>query len=684
MIRVTMEGNTYIRLLSIPEPVTLDMDSEDFARIRGYAYVDLDMNDVYSGADDGVESKITFARDGTHINETTSGSGFYSMRLYHESYTVSVKADGYEDFKESYDFTDDEQVNYKMIPFPLVLKGTVWYDKNRNGINDPTEVVPFVPITIKVSGENVNFSTMSDAHGNYSITLNPGSYQIKAQYSYNGRNFSLYSSSRDVTMIEGIEEQIHNLEIILKYEITGKVRDYLKKTAVENAVVDFLDEHGNTISDTESDENGEYRVVIAEGEYTLHSYSSEDNRTLVYLETVNITKPQELDIDLLNGVKLQGALYSGEVGNGVDIGRIDLQAYDDITLNTNSGENGEFTFYLPTGKYHIQGDNIDRDLVPDVEYILDTDIEVIGIYNYRDFNVEVRKDLLYGFDWSIDSDAKVSYIGYTADGYRGPEFVFSITNTGNDSENIALTYVFDNKTYWENANFEPDTIDIEPGETEEVVFRLHAQETAPHGRVATITINASVLDEEEITDSMVITATAVRTKTADAVIESVELLPFGDIYEDNEFSIYAELTNGIEFSKSINVTAYFEHRTPSGQWEILGKNVTTLTYNVQRVVEQTFKEDKGNHLYRIRLVPKKESEDKHDYNNKESIEVKVLEKPEEELTGWKGILDIGTNNERISWLLLIVIFAVIGASFGYIASSKKRRRSRRYKRRHSR
>ena len=41
-----------------------------------------------------------------------------------------------------------------------------------------------------------------------------------------------------------------------------------------------------------------------------------------------------------------------------------------------------------------------------------------------------------------------------------------------------------------------------------------------------------------------------------------------------------------------NVTVNFEHRTPSGQWEIIGKNDTTLSFNRINTLTQTTKENK--------------------------------------------------------------------------------------------
>jgi hypothetical protein len=570
-----------------------------------------------------------------------------------------------------------------MTPYPITLNGTVWFDKNGNANMDASETVGFVPITIKVKGEDVSYSTMADADGRYSYTLVPGQYQITAQYSLNGRNYSRYINT--VNLEEGKVSVTNNLELSLKYEITGTVYDYLKGVPVADAVVDFLDEHGNTIEDTTSDENGEYNIVITEGEYILYSHVDIGNRVLAILERTKISKPNTMDINLFNGVNLSGVLYSGEVKNGIDIGEIDILAPDDIVINSVSGKDGDYSILLPPGIYQMQADSIDPELTPDVEYILDREVEVTGQYNYEDYNIELVKKLLYGFSWEVDSNSKSAYIGYTANEYLGAEFSFTITNTGNESETVALTYVFDNITAWENMNFNPDTVDIKAGETEEVTFRLRPKASASIGTTAVITINASVTDEFMLSQEMEITVVAKKPKVGDAQIEYIKRSPSGDMYENDEFVLTAELTNPVEFSKGINLTAIFEHRTPSGQWEVIGKNVTTVSYRGEQTVSQTISDvKKGTHTYRVRVVPADGNDETDPDNNIASIEVTIKELPEEELSGWKGVLNPVNNNEKISYIVLIIIVVVIGGFLGYVASSKRRKRGRRYRKRHSR
>ena len=679
-IEVDMEGNTYYRFMSVNEPLSLSMSSRDFARVRGYVYNDVDRNNKYTGSDQGIKSKVMFSTQAGHRNETTSSSGYFSLRLYKGTYTISITAAGYEDHEESHTYMEDEQYNFQLTPYPIVLKGTVWYDKNDDGKREQSETVTHVLVIVKVKSSTVRFTTLSDAGGNYSFTLAPGRYTVSARYSCAGKNFS-YSTS--VTLRENDEEMTQHLNLRLKYEVKGIVVDYLRGTPMESISVEFLDEHGNTIEDTTTDDDGRYSVVIPEGDYTLYSYAEEGNRTLVHIGRVSISEPQTLDINLLYGVKLQGQLYSGDIDHGVDIGRMDLVVGEEMSLNMFVGVHGEYSFYLPLGTYHVMGDHTDRDQTPDVKYILDTEVMAEGHHNFEDYNIEVEKQILHAFEWEVDSGSKVAYIGYYADGYRGAEFTFNITNTGNESEGIALTYTFDNRTYWEGINFDPDTIDIPAGETKEVTFRVRAQDDSPVGRVAEITINASVTDEEEISDEMSLTVRAKRTKVGDAVIEDMDVSPSGDIFENERFTLSAELSNPVEFSRGINVTVMFEYKTPSGQLEVVGKNVTTLNYGRTKTVSQTIKKGEGGHRYQVRIIPSEPADDSNKANNMDYITVTVKEKPEEELTGWKGTLSLGTNDARISGIMLIAIFVVIGVTIGYIASSKKRKRGRRYRRRHT-
>ena len=682
-VSVNLEGNTYVRLMTIDEPITLDMDTDDFARVRGYVFNDIDQSGHYSGTDDGVTSKISFMTEDGFINDTTSSSGYYSLRIYKDTYTVIISATGYNDFSEETDLLVDDQYNYLLVPFPVTLSGTVWFDKNDNGDMEGSETVAFVPITIEVKGDDdIRYTTMSDGNGKYSFTLVPGSYRLTAWYTANEKNYSKIIST--VSINEGDDLVTQNLDLEVKYEIAGKVIDYLKGTPLADVDIDFLDEHGNTIEGTVSKDDGSYRIVIREGSYTIYARTRIGSRTLVMLQSYDVTKTTTMKLNLVDGVQFSGTLYSGLVKNGIDIGRIDLIGPNGITLNTYSGDDGEFEFLIPVGKYAMQGDITDFDMTPDTDFILDIEVDVTSRYNYEDYNIDLEAKKLYGFTWSVDEVQKDAYIGYTADGYLGPEYVFSITNTGNASESVALTYVFDNMTYWENQDLNPDTVDIKPGETKEVIFRTMPVDSTPVGRTTVITINASVTDEDTITEEMEITIVAKRSKIGDAQIAYIKRAPSGDIMEGEEFTLSIEVTNPVEYSENINLTAIFERQSKNGQWTVMERRETTVAYESDKTISETFTEkDPGRFTYNVRLVVSDASEESDPTNNVASITVTIQEKPEEKLDGWQGTLNFVNEEVWVANLILFILIMVIGGTTGMLFAKRRAGRGRRYKRRHS-
>lgn len=683
-VAVNLEGNSYLRLLTIEEPMTLSMDTRDFARVRGYVYNDVDQNERYTGTDDGITSKISFQTPDGFINDTTSSSGYYTLRLFKGTYDVIITSDGYYDFDEKHGFEIDDQYNFLMVPHPIDLTGTVWFDKNGNGDMEGSEAVPYVPVVINVKGDDIAYTTMSNGKGQYSYTLVPGSYRVTAWYTDpEGKNYSRIINT--VTVNEGDDTVKQDLNLEIKYEIEGMIRDFLHKVPIKGVELDFLDEHGNTIENFETDEDGTYRVVIREGTYTIHARKIQGDRTLVLLEKVTIDTSQIMDLELITGVRFTGTLYSGDIKNTIDIGRIDLLAPSGITLNTYSSDSGEFEFLIPAGRYEMQGDITDTELTPDTDFILDVEVNVAASHNYEEYNIDLEAKKLYGFTWDVDEKIKNAYIGYTGNKYLGPEFVFSITNTGNTSESVALTYEFDNKTYWQNANLMPDTIDIKPGETKEVIFRTKPVDSIPVNRRTVVTINASVTDEETISREMEITLVAKKSKVGDAQIEYIKRTPSWDITEGEEFTLSAEIVNPVEFSENINVTAIFERQTKSEQWEVIEKYETTVAYRSDKTVSHVITEDKaGKHTYRVRLVPSVSSQESDPNNNAATIVVEVQEKPEETLDGWQGTINFINEEVWLSNLILFILIVVIGGSTGMLYAKKRGKRGRRYKRRHSR
>ena len=680
-IEVNMEGNNYYRFVQVLQASSFEMKDSMFKRVHGYVFNDVDGDGKYTGRDMGVEAKMTFATDYGLYNVSTAGTGYFSVRFYQDTYSVTINADGYQTFKGVHAYTTDDQYNYKLTPYPITLKGAVWFDSNHNNKMDGDEIMPHVPVTVTIKGSDIKYQKLTDANGNYSFTLVPGDYNLNAQYSTPGRNYS-YATS--VSIRAGDSDITRNLNLRLTYEVKGVVKDYVRNEPLPDTKVQFLDEHGNEIKTAKTGSDGKYSVFISEGDYTLYSHAAVGNRTLVHLERVTVVSPATIDVPLFYGVRLHGELYSGNLNHGVDIGRVDINAGKNTTLNDYTGSHGEYEFIVPIGSYHLSGNYLDHDATPNVKYILDTNVTADGHLNAVDYNIEVEKLVLYGFTWSVKSNSATAYIGYNAKDYRGGVFTFSVTNTGNESESIAFTYRFDNTTFWKDMNFDPaDTVDLKAGETKLVNFTVKAADTSQPGRTAHIIINVTVTDENALSAEMPITLKAMAGKTGDAQVQSFTA-PTGTIYEKENFTLKAELVNPVEFSKDIKVTVIFEHQTPSGQWEAIGKNTTTLTYGNAVTVGQKTNDSAGTHEYKVRIVPEKPSDDSNKENNEKTIIVIVHERPQKELTGWRGALDLGTNNSHVAGAMLIAISAVAGVSIGYGASTyKKKRRSRRYRRRHA-
>ena len=681
-VSVNMEGNTYVRLMNIEHPLTLSMDASNFVRVRGYVFNDVDKDGRYTGPDSGVASTISFLTPDGHVNHSTSSSGFYSRYLFKGRYTVHIKAHGYEEFEREYDFTREDQYNFLMTPHHTRLHGMVWFDRNGNGVMERSEAVPFVPILIEDRDGAIKYPTVSNGTGRFSVSLIPGTYRIKAMYTAtDGANYSRTIDSLRIVEGDGAVEQ--NLNLLVKFEISGTVRDYLRNEPVPDVAIDFLDTFGNTIASDRTDTNGAYRVVIAKGSYTIHAGTTLGGRNLVHLDTFTVERSRTLDLNLFKGVRFSGTLYSGNISNTVDIGRIDLTGSRNITLNTHSGAKGEYEFLIPAGRYGMKGKYLNRELTPDTEFVLDKQVDVTSMYNHESFNIEVEARTQYGFSWSVDETIKTAYIGYTANGYVGPEFIFTVTNTGNATQSVSMTYTFDNMTYWRNANVEPDTVSLKPGESGEVIFRVQPTENAPSGSRAEVTINATILDERAISREMTVSLVASAAKVGDAKIDHIRRSPSWDLQEGDEFTLTAEIVNPVEFSKNIGLSAIFERQTPSGQWEVISREEITVAFRGEKMVNQRITENRsGTYTYRIRLAPSASSEELDPNNNIATIEVMVHPKPEEKLEGWQGLINPINEKAWVSNLIMFAIVCGVGGTVGVVFAHKRGKRGRRYRRRH--
>ena len=194
--------------------------------------------------------------------------------------------------------TNDHTLDFGFVQ-PSSLGDTVWYDTNRDGIQDAGESgVQSVTVNLLDSNGNTVATTVTDANGHYSFTgLNPGDYQVQFDLSTLPANYvvsaqdqggddskdsdanpttgttttiTLDSGENDPTWDMGINQPTASLGDTVWYDTNRDGIQDAGESGVQSVTVNLLDSNGNTVATTVTDANGHYSFTgLNPGDYQV-------------------------------------------------------------------------------------------------------------------------------------------------------------------------------------------------------------------------------------------------------------------------------------------------------------------------------------------------------------------------------------------------------------------------------
>jgi dolichyl-diphosphooligosaccharide--protein glycosyltransferase len=189
---------------------TRDIGVVDVKRgdITGIVYYDKDNNGKYNASvDEPVRAQVNVGSEAVQ----TGNDGRYELTsLLPSTFSVTAVKSGYDAKRADVNVKPDvlKWHNISVTPSKVSLSGKVWIDENENGRRDDNETVAnaYVNVTVLATiddtGKAKNESKTSNADGNYSLSLYPGTYALSAEfsrvegtetvtYSYSGKTFTV-------------------------------------------------------------------------------------------------------------------------------------------------------------------------------------------------------------------------------------------------------------------------------------------------------------------------------------------------------------------------------------------------------------------------------------------------------------------------------------------------------------
>ncbi|MBO6535499.1 MAG: carboxypeptidase regulatory-like domain-containing protein [Balneolaceae bacterium] len=313
-----------------------------------------------------------FVQNSTHYDSLVAGT-----------YEFTATKEGFESGSGTHTIRDDAQTRFtiELNPLPSTINGLV--------VDENGDVVPDAQVNISGIGADFNDVINTDINGEFSISLNQGSYN--ATVSKSG-----YISADEQSVTVGLNEQKAFAESFTLINDEATVSGYVFNEdgePIQRAKVRIQNNEFTYEVNTNGD--GLYQFTVASGEWLLSS------------EKVGFVKPSDQQITLSTGDVLQNQDFvltgnanqvtgfvreqitnsDGTVGTSIFEG-VEVKAIPNVgePISTITGRNGQYTLSLKSGSYTIEAiednytSNEERELVIGIavgETISGMDFELI-------------------------------------------------------------------------------------------------------------------------------------------------------------------------------------------------------------------------------------------------------------------------------------------------------------------
>ncbi|MCK6394374.1 SdrD B-like domain-containing protein [Zoogloea sp.] len=227
---------------------------------------------------------------------------------------------------------------------PATLGDRVWEDKNANGVQDAGEAgIANVTVQLKDTAGNVVSTTTTDANGNYSFSVTPGTYTVAvvkpAGYEITGQDLggneatdsdiNAAGVTAPVTLQSGQNNPNVDAGLYKLAELGDKVWYDTNKNGVQDAgeagvqgvKVSLLDAAGNVVTTQTTDTSGNYLFTnLKPGTYSVQFDKATLPTGYVFTSKDVGSDATDSDADTSTGKTIQTVLDSGESDKTWDAG----------------------------------------------------------------------------------------------------------------------------------------------------------------------------------------------------------------------------------------------------------------------------------------------------------------------------------------------------------------------------
>jgi len=281
---------------------------------------------------------------------------------------------------------------FGLIPAQVDAESVLGTSIDGKVVNETGEAFPGVEIyAVNVTNPNIFSSGLSDASGNYSLTVNPGIYNVTATY----LNYTANVSYLNVTVGTGDMVILNFTMNEVLCTLIGYVTNGTQPVYGVTVTLTNLERTYTALTVTPF---GQYTINAKPGIYTIKAEKIGywANQSDYPVTLVRFAEHERVDLNITEQpAKLSGhVVYQGDGLKGVSVRLIS----GSISLNTVSDENGNYTFdEVPVGTYTL---TFNKDTYLEISQTV-----TLSVYEEEVLDVEMEYDsenntqtYLFGFD----------------------------------------------------------------------------------------------------------------------------------------------------------------------------------------------------------------------------------------------------------------------------------------------
>lgn len=363
----------------------LDVYLTEAAVLSGVVWTDSDGNGL-QGANEGMEGVtiVVTDPDGREISSASDSKGQYELTLVPgNTYEVSFSFPGYGTVVRDYDpLVQSVEEDIELVPLNRTVVGSAFFGSTPL---DDIEVR-----FIAAGGGAVDASAHTDIHGQFTITLAPGNYQVEVDQNVTfGDNATRWQNHTTLTVIVGEDPEPLGLDVVKRVRVFGSMS---VDRGVDTEIVFDGPERKEIVVDMGFD------LYLIPGEYDIYAVEEKVVEKYASLEHMSIDETSSpLTITTVEAKSILGSLIFDEgpfkhttpisIGNGT------------ATLRMETDSSGMFKALVPAGIYDIMVDyrilgvldNVERYLrytaTKEVEAVQNIQVDVFLERNYDNSTV---------------------------------------------------------------------------------------------------------------------------------------------------------------------------------------------------------------------------------------------------------------------------------------------------------